>query len=86
MSLQPAGMVKLSEAPAEELTVRQMRYQAHITKDEGPIVKGALGHESAEQVSEYFTQVAKEMPKNNRFDAVYDEAAKDVDEDEWGSD
>lgn len=83
ISLKPADMELLSNAPAEELTERQLRYAAHVNKKDEPKKKGALGHESAEEVSEYFTQVAKQMPKTNRFDAVYDEASKDVDEDEW---
>jgi hypothetical protein len=59
------------------------RYNAHQNKLTEPKKKGVLGHESVEEVSDYFCQVAKEMPRTNRFDATYDETMKDVEEDEW---
>lgn len=83
VSLCPSDMTPLSEAPKEELTERQNRYNAHNLKKEEPKKKGILGHESAEEVAAHFTKVAAEMPKTNRFDATYDETSKDVDEDEW---
>jgi hypothetical protein len=79
-------MTPLSQAPAVELTERQLRYNAHQNKKTEPKKTGVLGHTSVEEVSEYFIQVAKEMPTSNRFDATYDEASKDVDSDEWDSD
>lgn len=83
ISLKPNGMDNLSSAPEEELTVREQRYLANLNKDNGPKVKGALGHENADQVAAYFTEVAKDMPKTNRFDAAYNEASKSVDDSEW---
>jgi len=80
VSLKPNGMENLSTAPEEELTAREQKYLANLAKDNAPKAKGALGHENAEQVSAYFTEVAKDMPKTNRFDAAYNEASKSVDD------
>lgn len=83
VSLQPEHMAKLSEAPEEELTVREQRYQAHVQQQEAPKAKGVLGHESAAEVSAHFAAKAKDMPTTNRFDKAYDENAKSVDDSEW---
>jgi len=83
VSLKPSDMENLSTAPEEELTVREQRYLANLAKDNAPKVKGALGHENADQVKTYFSELAKDMPKTNRFDASYNEASKSVDDSEW---
>jgi len=83
VSLKPKDMDNLSSAPEEELTVREQKYLANLAKDQAPKAKGALGHENANQVAAYFSEVAKDMPKTNRFDASYNEASKSVDDTEW---
>jgi len=47
-----------------------------------PKAKGILGHESGEEVRQYFRGVAANMPKSNRWDAKVDKK-DEVDEEEW---
>lgn len=87
IDLQPKGMVKLSDAPAEELTVRQLRYKENLrkVKEEKTVVKptGATGHSSNAEVQSHFANLSKAMPTRNKWDAAPDSGSDDVDEDEW---
>lgn len=46
------------------------RYNSFQQQKSAPKLKGALGHESAEEVAEHFSQIAQKMPSINRFDAT----------------
>jgi len=82
-SLQPADMTKLSEAPEEELTERQQRYNAHLAKQAAPKPVGALGHTSEEEVRQHFLALQNCVGGANRWDAKIDNSKVDVDESEW---
>jgi len=82
-SLQPEGMNLLSTAPPEELTDRQLRYREHLSEGKSPKAVGATGHTSATEVRSHFTEVAKVMPKKNRWDADADEQEDGDKDDDW---
>lgn len=82
-SLQPKDMTKLSEAPEEELTERQQRYNAHLAKQAAPKPVGALGHTSEEEVRQHFLALQNCVGGANRWDAKIDNSKVDVDESEW---
>jgi len=82
VDLQPTGMVPLSKAPKLELTEREKKYQAKLKEKDKEAVYGVLGHATAEDVRDHFREVAKTMPKRNRWDADPD-GTQDVDEDDW---
>jgi len=86
IDLHPKDMVKLSDAPEEKLTVRQIRYkeQLRAQKEEKNTDKptGATGHTNSAGVQNHFQKIAKQLPCRNKWDAVVDDA-DEVDEDEW---
>jgi len=83
IDLRPSDMTPLSEAPAEEKTELQKRYDAHLASKEAVKPKSFMGHTDAEQVKDHFRQVAQVMPTRNRWDAQPDTSKEDVAEDEW---
>ena len=82
VSLNVKKLPLLSEAPEEELTDRQKRYQQHLAQSAQPKSKGVLGHESAEEVRDHFKNIASAMPIGNRWDAKQ-EKKSEVADDEW---
>jgi hypothetical protein len=82
VDLRPAGMPLLSEAPAEELTVRQMRYKEQLLKEDEPEAVSHLGKKTAQETQQHFIDAAASMPTRNRWDAA-PAAGNDVDSDEW---
>lgn len=85
VSLQPEGMIKLSEAPEEKLTERQMKYhqmKQQATEEESKV--NFLGHRTTEESVEYFREKAARMPvSSGRFDAKANEEHNDVSDSEW---
>lgn len=83
VSLNVFGLTPLSEAPEEELTDRQKRYQEQISKRDAPKVVGPMGHQNAAEVQQHFKTIASQLTGKNRWDAAVDNSRKDVDDAEW---
>lgn len=80
----PSGMERLSEAPEEEMTEREMRYQKQLTKEAIPEVKvGFMGNKSDADIRAGFVKMADKMPARSRFDAQIVDEKEEVDDDEW---
>lgn len=78
----PAGMVRLSDAPVEELTDKQMRYQKHLIKrDEGEATSEFMGKKTDAQVRDHFRTLGETLPAA-KWDKSAD-VADEVDDDEW---
>jgi len=86
INLQPKDTVKLSNAPEEEKTERQKKYEDQLRKQEEAKrtdqPKGATGHTDAAAVKSHFQAISQTMPTRNKWDAVVDDV-DEVDEDEW---
>jgi len=78
VSLQPKGMVPLSQAPEEKLTERQIKYVQKKKAMVAPKAKGCLGHESAKEVRQHFQDLADLMDTAaNPWDAGGDQEDSD---------
>lgn len=83
VSLQPKGVEKLADAPEEELTAKQKKYQQRLVAAAAPKQKGILGHETKEEVQEHFRKIAEVgMVSSNRWDAA-PESGSDISDSEW---
>jgi len=83
ITLNKEGLKKLSEAPPEEMTEQQKRYQEQLKARNAPKAKGVLGHTSADEVKQHFKSIAQNYSGTNRFDNAQEARNDDVDEDEW---
>lgn len=82
VSLHPADMTPLSQAPEEELTTRQLRYKEQLLKEDEVKPVSHMGHSSTDEVRQHFQAVARDMPTRNRFDAA-PVGGNEVDDSEW---
>jgi WD40 repeat protein len=81
-SLRPNDMTPLSEAPEDELTVREQRYHAHLSREQAEKPTGLLGHKSVEDTHDHFRNIAKMMPTSNRFDTKQEDGDM-ISDGEW---
>lgn len=78
----PAGMELLSDAPEEELTVRQQRYQKQLIKQDKEEDKAEfMGGKTDAQVRDHFRNLGETLP-SDKWDASAN-VANEVDDDEW---
>jgi len=78
-NLQPKNMIKLSEAPAEELSDLQKKRNSMMNKMEEE--KKKEGPRNAEQAFEAFSRMVADSANANRWDAQA--IASEVNDDEW---
>jgi hypothetical protein len=80
VSLQPQGMTPLSQAPAEGLTERQLRYKANLAAKEEVKPQSHLGHTDNAAAMDHFRNMANSFkPSANRWDAKPESCS----DDEW---
>lgn len=83
VSLRPAGMPLLSEAPEEELSAGQKKYVAQQLLKKAEPAKGFLGHTSSEDAMQYFRDKAETGVVNSGRFSAKTVAHDDVADDEW---